>query len=266
MSEINTNGTKLYFEEMGSGSETFVFSHSFALSGYHFIHQMKYLQNRYRCLAFDHRGLGQSEVTENGYELDNLLADAVGFVEATRSAPCHFVGLSMGGFIGMMMAIRRPDLLKSLILMDTAADGMDYPKIILKVMSGVISLLGWKRLSGLVLRGMFGKKFISDPDRKDDVAQMKNIIKANNTRSTIKIAESIFSWKGVYEELHTISVPTLMIVGEKDRGTPVKMAERIVDQIPNSRLVVIPNAAHLSPFEEPGAVNTAIQEFLDSQK
>jgi len=122
MPKILTNDAQLHYEESGSGTETIVFSHSYFADNSHFNPQIQKLKSRFRCLAFDHRGHGQSEIKKDGYDMENLYADAVGFIEALDCAPCHFVGLSTGGFIGLRIGIRRPDLVKSLVLMDTSAD------------------------------------------------------------------------------------------------------------------------------------------------
>lgn len=122
MPEVRVNHVILHYEEMGQGADTLVFSHSYLVDSSHFYPQMKALSDRYRCLAYDHRGHGRSEVTAGGYDMENLFADAVGFIEKMNCAPCHFIGLSTGGFIGLRIGIRRPDLLKTLILMDTSAE------------------------------------------------------------------------------------------------------------------------------------------------
>ena len=87
MPKILSNGIQLHYEEMGSGPETIVFSHSYLADHFHFNPQMQALKDRYRCIAFDHRGHGQSEITDNGYEMENLYKDAVGFIEALDCAP-----------------------------------------------------------------------------------------------------------------------------------------------------------------------------------
>ncbi len=141
MPEIGINGARLYYEEAGSGSETIVFSHSFLLNCDNFKHQIETLKDRYRCLAYDHRGQGRSEVMEDGYDMENLYTDAVDFIEAHNCAPCHFVGLSMGGVIGTQIALYRPDLLKSLILMGTPADLINkVPQAFQKILLAIIGL------------------------------------------------------------------------------------------------------------------------------
>ena len=265
MPEICVNGAGLYYEDTGSGSEAFVFSHSFLLNGNHFKYQVEALKGRYRCLAYDHRGQGRSEVTDAGYELENLYADAAGLIEALGCAPCHFVGLSMGGLVGMQIAIHRPELLKSLIMMDTPAEvGGKAPQVLKNMMPAIPRLLGWRILGGVVMKVMFGKKFRRDPARKAEAAEWKGIIQSNHLSSTLKTAKALLTWDGALDQLGGIKIPTLVIVGEHDLGAPVSQAERIANRIPGAKLVVIPHAGHLSCLEEPTAVNAAIEEFLTS--
>ncbi len=263
MPKIELNGARLYYEDIGPGPETFVFSHSFLLNCGHFRYQIEVLKDRYRCLAYDHRGQGRSEVTEDGYDMENLYADAVSFIGAHKCAPCHFVGLSMGGLIGMLIAVRRPDLLKSLIIMDTPPEVWKrIPSPLLKIMLLIPRLLGWRILSGMVMIFMFGKKFRRDPKRRAEASEWNECIKSNDLKSTLKTARAILSWDGVFEELHKIKAPTLVIVGGKDMGVSLSQAQKIVNQIPGTLLAAIPHAGHISSLEEPEAVNVAIKDFL----
>src|SRR5216684_1032632 len=121
MPKIRVNGAELYYEEQGRGSQTIVFAHGLLWSCRMFDKQVATLKDRYRCIAFDFRGQGQSEVTNDGYDIDTLYKDAAALIEELGCAPCHFLGLSMGGFIGLRLAARRPELIKSLLLLETSA-------------------------------------------------------------------------------------------------------------------------------------------------
>ena len=109
-------GERIYYVDEGSGPDTIVFSHGLLWSGEMFRPQIDALKDRFRCVAFDHRGQGQSPVARSGYDMDTLTADAAALIEGVGAAPCHFVGLSMGGFVGMRLAARRPELLRSLLI------------------------------------------------------------------------------------------------------------------------------------------------------
>ncbi len=122
MPEVDLDGVRLSFVERGSGAETVVFSHSYLLDHRHFEPQVAALEDRFRVLAYDHRDHGGSERPDGPYEMDAIYVDAVRFVEAMCDGPVHFVGLSTGGFVGVRLGIRRPDLLRSLVLMGTSAE------------------------------------------------------------------------------------------------------------------------------------------------
>lgn len=76
--------------------------------------QAEFFRSRYRCIAFDFRGQGQSQATKAGYDLDQLTEDTASLIRTLNADPCHFVGCSMGGMVGMRLAVRHADLLRSL--------------------------------------------------------------------------------------------------------------------------------------------------------
>src|SRR5687767_2024240 len=101
MPHMTINGVSLYYEEQGAGPEAIVFAHGCLLNCRMFDGQVAALKERYRCIRFDFRGQGQSEVTRSGYDMDTLTEDAVALIGQLGCAPCHFLGFSMGGFVGM---------------------------------------------------------------------------------------------------------------------------------------------------------------------
>src|SRR5438552_10053419 len=121
MLKIRVNGAEIHYESRGAG-ETILFLHGLLWGGWMFEPQMRALETTARCVAIDFRGQGGSEVTAGGYDMETLFADVVALIEALVLAPAHLVGLSMGGFVGMRIAARRPDLVRSLALLETSAD------------------------------------------------------------------------------------------------------------------------------------------------
>ena len=266
MPDIEVNGARLFYEESGSGPETIVFSHSYLINGRHFHYQVAAFQDRYRCLSFDHRGHGKSEVTKDGYDMENLYADAVELIEKTRAAPCHFVGLSTGGFIGIRLGIRRPDLLKSLVLMDTSADVEPAENMKqYKLLMWVVKLLGYKPVINKVLPLFFAQKFLNDPQRRDELLEWKAAITANDKRAMVKFGRGIFGRESMVDQLDQIKTPTLVIVGQEDQPTPVAKARVIAEGIDGAELVIIANAGHICPVEKPDVVTKAIGDFISTR-
>src|SRR5258708_16716078 len=164
MPRLQVNGADLHYEEQGAGPETVVFAHGLLWSGRMFDRQVAALAGRYRCVTFDFRGQGGSEVTGGGYDMDSLTADAAALIVALLCAPCHFVGLSMGGFVGMRLAIRHPELLRSLILLETSADPEpEASRRKYRRMNLAARWIGLGALAKPVMRIIFGRKFLVDP-------------------------------------------------------------------------------------------------------
>ncbi len=264
MPDVRVNGVELHYEETGSGADTVVFSHSYLLDSSHFQPQVTALAERFRCIAFDHRGLGRSEKARSGYDMENLYTDAVAFIEQVVGSACHFVGLSTGGYIGVRLGFRRPDLLRTLVLMDTSADRDAIGQLLkYKLLMLVAQLFGPGFIAKQAFPFLFGKTFRSDTARTEESAAWLQLIASNNRRSAIRFGKGIFTRKSVYEEISTITTPTLIVVGEEDVSTPVSSARRMAEKIPGSELIVIPHAGHICTVENPDAVNKALSDFFE---
>ena len=142
MPMIRANGTALYYEDTGGTSVPVVFSHGLLWDTKLFAPQIAVLKDRYRCIAYDHRGQGRSaDDTGRAISLETLTADAAALIEKLDLGPVHFCGLSLGGIVAMRLAIARPDLIRSLVLLDTTADAEPY-KLKYQAMNLVARLAG----------------------------------------------------------------------------------------------------------------------------
>lgn len=262
-------GVTLYYEvhepkSQGTSVDTLVFSHGLLWSGRMFEAQVAAFRDRYRVVTYDHRGQGQSSAPADGYDMETVYADAVALIEGLKLAPCHFAGLSMGGFVGMRLAARRPDLLKSLILLETSADPepeANRPRY--RLLNTIVRWIGIWAVVRPVMKIMFSQTFLNDPARQADRARWKAELKTNRPSIT-KAVDGIINRRGVRDELDRIAVPTLIVVGDEDVATVPDKSRRIQEKIAGSQLVIIPRAGHTSSVEEPAAVNAAIAGFLNS--
>ncbi len=263
---IAVRGADLYYEEHGppaAGAATVVFAHGLLWSCHLFERQVEALAPRYRCVTFDFRGHGRSQVTRDGYDMDSLAADAADLVAALGCAPCHFVGLSMGGFVGMRLAARHPALIRSLTLLETSADPEpEANRRRYRRLNLVARWLGLGVVAKPVMRIIFGRKFLADPAREALREQCRRDLVANRRLGITRAVVGVIDRQSVFRELDRITAPTLILVGDQDLATPPEQAERIHARIAGSRLQVIPGAGHTSTIEEPAAVNAAIAAFL----
>jgi pimeloyl-ACP methyl ester carboxylesterase len=189
--------------------------------------------------------------------------DAVQLLDALVQGPVHFCGLSMGGFVAMRTAARRPDLVRSLILLETSADPepMDnVPRY--RLLNRVTRLLGSGVTRARVAPIMLGKTILADKARRADVDRFAQLM--SRRRDIWRAVNGVVDRGGIYHELSRITAPTLVLVGEEDVATPRVKAERIAGAIAGAKLVTIPRAGHSSPVEEPERVTAAIEQFLNS--
>lgn len=267
MPHLHVNGANLYYEEQGTSAETVVFSHGLLWSGRMFDAQVRALSGRFRCITYDHRGQGRSEVTASGYDMDTLTEDAAALIEALDAAPCHFVGLSMGGFVGMRLALRRPELLRSLVLMATSADPEPAEHVPRYRMMGLVARwLSTRLVADRVMKIMFGREFLEDPAREAERREWRERLIGNDRVGSYRALHGVIEREGIYERLDRIRIPTLVVVGDQDVATVPAKAERIAGRIPDARLVVIPIAGHTATVEEPEVVNRELSEFLSDPR
>jgi pimeloyl-ACP methyl ester carboxylesterase len=263
MPTVRVNGAQLHYEDTGGAGAAVVFAHGLLFSGRMFDAQVAALKGRYRCIAYDARGHGQSEVTKAGYDMDTAFADAAALIEALGAAPCHFVGLSMGGFVGMRLAARRPELLRTLTLLATSADPEPGEHVRpYKRMAFVARWLGMRLVAGRVMRILFAPKFLSDPARAAEREEWRRRLLANSKAGVTRATLGIVNRPPVADELKNVRTPALILVGSADVATVPAKARRIHELIAGSRLAVIPDAGHSPTVEEPAAVNAAVLDFL----
>ena len=221
--------------------------------------QIPALTDKYRVLRYDQRGHGGSEATEPPYRFDMLLDDACGLLAALGIDKVHFCGLSMGGMTGQLFGAKRPELLHSLILCDTASKMPD--PAVWDAMAAAAREDGMPSLVEPILEGSFSAHYrASDPD---EVARVGAMIGNTHPDGFVGCCHAIKPMDHT-PLLAGIETPTLIIVGEHDANTTVEHSEIIHREIAGSKLVVIENAAHFPNIERPDAFNSALRAFLDT--
>lgn len=267
MPYIRLNGTRLYYEDTEHHQETIVFSHGLLWNTRLFDPQVAQLAGKYRCISFDHRGQGRSDTTgRKTISIEQLYHDAVGLIEALGVAPCHFVGLSMGGYVGMRIAARRPDLLKSVTLMATEAGPeqarkkRQYRSMNMVARAGALPLV-----VGRTMKIMFGQSFLQDESRKDDRRIYRERL-LENKRTIHHAVSGVLERKSVLHEISGISVPTLVLRGTEDAAIPREGAKMLAERAPGAEFVEIPEAGHTLTLENAMATNQVLVDFLDQHR
>ena len=173
----------------------------------------------------------------------------------------NVAGLSMGGFVAMRMAARRPDLVRSLMLLETSADPEppeNVPRY--RLLANASRLVGVRALLGRVSPIMLARSTLTDRSRREDIARWEAIM--TRRRDIWRAVNGVIDRAGIHDELARITAPTLVVVGEEDVATVPAKAERIVAAIAGARLVRVARAGHSSSVEQPQAVTGALASFL----
>lgn len=265
MTTRTIRGADLYVEDTGGSGAPVVFSHGLLWSARMFAPQIAALRDRYRVIAYDHRGQGRSGGgSGDEVSIEDVYEDAVALLEDLGVGPVHFVGLSMGGFVALRLAARRPDLVRSITLIASAADPEPTANLSKYGTLNFIARIGLLRLvSPRVMPIMFGATFLTDPGRAADRAVWKAELD-QNTRMIFRAVNGVIRRAGVEDELARIACPTLVITGEEDVAVKPERAKRTAAQIAGARVVIVPRAGHTASIENPEAVTAAIAEFLGS--
>ena len=260
--KLSANGIDINYTIEGEGP-WLTMSHSLACDLHMWDEEAKRLSERYKVLRYDTRGHGGSSAPAGAYTLELLADDLQAMLQALEVKSTHFVGLSMGGMIGQTYALKYPGTFKSLALCDTSSR---YPAAAANVWVERIKTVESQGMEPLVESTL--ARWLTEPFRKarpDVVAKVANMIRSTPVPGYVGCCHAIPKID-LTARLGEIHCPTVVIVGKDDAGTPVAMAEDIHRAMPGSKLVIIPDAAHLSNLEQPEAFNQALDAFLAGVK
>jgi 3-oxoadipate enol-lactonase len=244
-----------------AGAPVVMLSHSLAASIEMWRPQMPMLSSRFHVLRYDTRGHGATGVPQGPYRLEDLGEDVCALLAELGIKRVHFVGLSMGGMVGQQVAVTHPELFQSLFLADTlSAYG---PKSRAMWEERIEAASGPEGMAPLVeptTARWFTKPFYdANPETMDWI---RGLIRATPAAGFVGCCHALMRLN-LTEKLRGVTIPTQIVVGRQDPTTPVAGAQVIQAALPDSRLTIIENAAHLSNVEQPLAFNVALADFLD---
>ncbi len=258
--KAKTNGIDTYYELHGKeGAPWLVLSHSLACSVRMWDPQIEALKGSYRILAYDTRGHGGSGAPTGEYTLELLADDLKALLDEVDVKKPHFCGLSMGGMIGQTFALKYPGVFRTLVLADTTSH---YPPDTWPTWHQRTGIARDKGMEPIVQPTL--ERWFTEPFRKSNpetVAAIGRLIASTPVAGYVGCCHAIPKINAT-ARLKEIKSPILVICGDQDPGTPPAMAKEIHDNAPGSKLVMIPQAAHLSNLEKPADFTKALQEFL----
>lgn len=259
--KFNANGIDInYVLEGPEDAPVVTFSHSLGSSMALWEAQAALLADRFRVLRYDNRGHGATEITPAPYSFEQFAEDAFALLQALGIARTHFVGLSNGGMIGQTLALAHPEVICSLVLCDTTSRPPP-PAIPIWEERAVTAL---SKGMDPIVQTTIDRWFNPEARERDPetVARFAELIRTTSPEAYAACCRAIQN-VDLTDRIHTIAVPTLLLVGSEDVGTLVEEHEIIRDRIKGSELVVFQGAAHLSNLCAPEKFNARLSAFLD---
>jgi len=242
-----------------------VLSHALSVSGAMWEPQIPVLAKHYRVLSYDMRGHGKTDATgedlTRGYTLEQMADDVVNLVSKLGHSRFHFVGLSIGGMIGQVLALRHRKVLDRLVLCcaGTGKPNADQQKMWDDRVAAILKDGAAGQVESTLGRWFSPEFRAAEPKTVEWIA---NLIRATETSGYVGAALAIKRMDIPAAQLETLRLPTLCVAGEKDPGATVAAVSTLRDRIQGARFAVIKGGYHLCNVEKPQDFNEAVLGFL----
>ncbi|SEW30002.1 3-oxoadipate enol-lactonase [Cognatiyoonia koreensis] len=256
---VDRAGVKLAVRIDGAddpAAPTIVFAHALGTSMRIWDQTIADLPDGLRIVRFDLRGHGQSDAPDGPYAMGALVADAEAICDAAKMRDALFVGLSVGGMIGQGLAIKRLDLVRALVLSNTAAKIGNAQ--LWQDRIAIVKRDGMPALADAVLARWFSPAFLASPD----VTPWREMLLATDPEGYTGVCAAI-AGTDFYTPTSGLRLPTLGIAGSEDRATPPDLVRETVDLIPGSEFRLMRKTGHLPCVEHPSEYAAILTSFAE---
>lgn len=254
---VHAHGLDIAYRRVGSGPPL-VLVHGAAEDGRSWQPQLAGLSDEFTVVAWDEPGAGRSSDLPAGFGLADYAACLAAVIEAIGLGPAHVAGLSWGGTLVQELYRRRPDLVATLILVDTYAGwkgSLPEEEVRARIAGMHRMLAAPPEAFDPTLPGLFA----GEPPAEflPLIEEIAASVRPESLRTQLNLMAEIDQ----RDLLPHIAVPTLLVWGEVDARSPLRVAHEFEEAIPGATLIVIPGAGHVSNLERPELFNAAVREF-----
>ena len=222
--------------------------------------QLSELTQRFHVLTYDHPGHGSSELPEQPCTVEALARGLLGLLDELGLGRVSVCGVSLGGMVAMELALATPERVERLVLACTSAYlGPPEPWA---ERARAVRADGLEAIADGVVRRWFTQELAQDEPKT--VARFRAMLTATPPEGYARCCEALATWDA-RERIAAIAAPVLVVAGAEDRATPVEHAELVVSRVPDARLQVLEQAAHLANAERPEAFTSAVLEHLGQE-
>lgn len=252
------NGIRVHYSDEGPDNGfPVVFANSLGTDFRVWDALLPHMPDGLRFIRYDKRGHGLSEAPDAPYFMGDLVQDAAALMDHLSLKNALFIGLSIGGIIAQGLAAERPDLVRAMVLSDTAAkigNEQIWAERIDAVRKGGIAALAEP-----TLQRWFSKGFHAD--KQDELAGWRHMLSRTPIEGYVGCSQAIAE-TDLYESTARLTLPTLAIVGSEDGSTPPDMVRETAELIEGSQFNVIRKAGHLPCVEQPAEMASLISAFM----
>lgn len=261
MPKQRINDIELHYKVSGAG-EPVLFIHGLGSSADDWEMQAPFFSKQFRTIAFDLRGHGQSQKPKGPYSMSLFAKDAAELIKSLRVDSVHTVGISLGGMIAFQLAVDSPELVKSLVIVNSS------PEAVVRTMAdrwnmflrfAIVRLLGMRKMGEVLSKRLFPK---------DEQTSLREMFverwATNDVRAYSDTLRAIVGWS-VADRIGEIKAPTLVVAADQDY-TSVSSKKAFVSNMRNAELIVIEDSRHAVPVEKPDEFNRVVFGFLSRQR
>jgi len=261
MPRVPVGEVELAYEEAGDG-EAVVFVSGTSLDRTVWAPQVTVFADRYRCITFDNRDVGESTQVAHGYTPRELAGDLDGLLAALDLPAAHVVGHSLGGAIAQELALAAPDRVRTLTLIGSWARNDEYTRTLFHTWQRTrVALEPAAFLEAMLLTGV-GHTFLNTVGVDAMVQLFLSSPHPQTAEGFCRQVDADLA-HDTLDRLGKIQAPTLVVAGDEDKIFPPHHARQLADGI-GAELLVIPGAGHSPSIENPTAVNAALDGFFSS--
>jgi proline iminopeptidase len=265
---ITPDNVKLYYEEVGQGTPI-LFVHEFASDHRGWEPQLREFGKRYRCIAYSARGYTPSDVPsdKDAYSYRDMMRDCVAVLDHLKIAQAHLIGLSMGGYTSLQVALNHPSRVRSLVLAGTGSGSErwyteDFHKVS-RALGDRFEREGSAKVAETYGMGPSRVPFLLKDPR--GFAEFTQRLAEHDAQGSANISRGFQGARpSLYDfevEIRKLSAPALIVVGDEDERC-IEPSLFLKHAISASGLVMLPKTGHVVNLEEPDLFNQVVGDFL----
>ncbi len=256
---ITANNIRLFYEERGTGDPVLLL-HGLGSSVRDWENQLDQIGHRYRVIAVDLRGHGRSDKPPGPYSVTQFVDDVVAMLHSLAAVPVHVAGLSMGGMIAFQLAVNHPEMLKTLIVVNSGPALILHTlklKLEFKRREWTVRLLGMRKMGQIL-----ADKLLPEPHQRHLHDEFVRRWAQNDRQAYLASLRAIIGWS-VADRIHNIKCPALIVSADEDY-TPVSMKQAYAAHMSDAAVAVIDQSRHMTPIDQADAFNRTVEAFLSA--